>query len=295
MRIDEISAFVRVLESGSFVAAARSLHMPTTTVSAKVAALERRLGITLIQRTTRKLRATAAGELYFDRCRSALKEIEAAETELAPHTDSPAGVLRLTAPVVVCRRLLPSLIGGFRRANPEVKVEVLVTDRPVNLVAEGIDLAVRVGPLKDSSLVARVFMRSAGGFYASPRYLRRHGTPSSLQDLARHQIIGFGRTDGGPAYMVTGGRKVEVKLDAAISSNDFYMSRAFIEMDLGIGYLPSLMAEAIGGEINLLRVLPEYSSVRTGLYFAYPRQRFVPTRIKRFISYALAHPTSQKD
>jgi DNA-binding transcriptional LysR family regulator len=282
MRIDEITVFVRVLEAGSFAAAARLLGMPTTTVSAKVAALEKRLGTTLIHRTTRQLRATSAGELYLDRCRTALQEIETAEAELASDNDEPTGTLRITGPTVFGRSLLPELIMAYRQKFPAVKVEVLVMDRIADLVAEGIDLAIRVGPLKDSSLIVRKIMDGYGGYYASQAYLDRHGTPQTLEDLADHQIVGFSR-DGKMLYR---GEIVDVTLDAPITSNDFYVSRSFIDLDLGIGYLPAPMEKAWRGQQALVRVLPEYSTPPRSLYFVYPRQRFVPARVRTFINFA---------
>lgn len=284
MRIDEITVFVRVLEAGSFAAAARLLGMPTTTVSAKVAALETRLGTTLIHRTTRQLRATPAGELYLDRCRAALQEIEAAEAELASENDAPTGMLRMTAPTAIGGTLLPELIAAYRQEFSAVKVEVLVMDRVADLIAEGIDLAIRVGPLKDSSLIVRKLLDGSGGFYASRAYLERHGTPRTLEDLADHQIVGFSR-DGPMLYR---GEIVDVKLDAPITTNDFHMSRSFLDLDLGIGYLPSPMDKAWRGQQALVRVLPEYSTPPISLYFAYPRQRFVPARVRSFINFVSA-------
>jgi len=285
MRIDEVKVFVRVLEAGSFVAAARLLGMPTTTVSAKVAALEQRLGVTLIQRTTRKLRATPSGQLYFERCRIGLREIEAAEDALAPDADSPVGTLRMTFPIALARVLLPPILAGFRKAVPEVKVDILVTDREVDLVGERIDLAVRVGPLRDSSFVARLFLHGAGGFFASAKYLKRRGTPKTLDDLAGHEIIG--RAGPRPVRMAVGRASVEVKPEAMITCDDFNLARALIAMDAGIGYLPTVLAAGGRGEQPLVRVLPEYSVPPTGLYFVYPNQKFVPARVKSFIAFAV--------
>lgn len=287
MRIDEISVFVRVLEAGSFAGAARLLGMPTTTVSAKVATLEKRLGTTLIHRTTRQLRATPAGELYLERCRSALQEIETAEAELKSDSEEPTGTLRITSPTVMGRSILPELIAGYRRKFPAVNVEAMVMDRKANLVAEGVDLAIRVGPLEDSSLIARKWFEGSGGLFASRSYLERHGTPKTLDDLANHQVVGFSRGGGNlPDKMLFRGEVVEVKFDAPIVSNDFYVSRGFIDLDLGIGYLPPPMDRAWRGQQALVRVLPEYSSLIATVYFVYPRQRFVPARVKSFIAFA---------
>jgi DNA-binding transcriptional LysR family regulator len=287
MRIDEIIVFIRVLESGSFRGAARALAMSTATVSAKISALEQRLGATLIQRTTRQLRATPAGERYLERCKAALAELEAAEAELAPEAEQPTGTLRMTAPAGLSRHTLPQFVANYREAVPSVKIEVIFTNREIDLVAEGIDLALRVGPLPDSSLVVRKLSGGDGGFFASTTYLERHGVPKTSEDLAGHRLIGFGR--GTSMQMRKGGKLVDVPFDAPISSNDFHMTRTMIDHDLGIGYLPSLMAEAGPYDPALVRVLPDYTSVKTVLYLAYPQQKFVPARVKSFVAFAVAH------
>jgi DNA-binding transcriptional LysR family regulator len=284
VRIDEVRVFVTVLEAGSFAAAARRLAMPTTTVSAKVAALEERLGITLIQRTTRKLRATPAGQRYFERCRIGLRELEAAEAEVTMDGDVPSGTLRLTAPVSMARVLLAPIVIGFREAFPEVKVELLVADREADLVGEGIDLALRVGELKDSSMVARMFVSGSGGFYASANYLARHGTPKGLDDLARHEIIGRA---GARAAREARRGQIAMNPGGTITCDDFNLARSLIAMDGGIGYLPTLLADGGPGDPPLVRVLPEFSVPQTGLYFVYPSQRFVPARVKAFIAFAV--------
>jgi DNA-binding transcriptional LysR family regulator len=286
MRIDEITVFVRVLEAGSFTAAARQLGMPVTTVSAKVAALEKRLRTTLINRTTRQLHATPAGEFYLQRCRDALGQIELAEAEMKPDSDEPSGTLRITVPTVLGRSALPELIAGYCEAFPAVKVEALVMDRKADMLAEKIDLAIRVGPLQDSSLIVRKWLEGAGGLYASAAYVAEYGSPETADDLARHKTIGFSRGDDSAQMMLCRGEIVEVKLNAPVTSNDFYMSRSLIALGMGIGYLPPPMERAWQGEEALVRVLPEYSSPIKPVYFVYPSQRFVPARVRAFIAFA---------
>ena len=283
MRVDEIKVFVSVLEAGSFAAAARRLAMPATTVSAKVAALEQRLGVTLIQRTTRKLRATPAGQRYFDRCRIGLWELEAAEAEVTTDTDAPAGTLRLTAPVGLARILLPPIVVGFRETYPEVKVDILVTDREARPCRRGDRHCPPRRRARDSSLVARLFVYGSGGFFASAGYLARHGTPENLDDLARHEVIGR----AGARATREARRAAQTNPGGTITCDDFNLARALIAMDGGVGYLPTLVADGGPGDRPLVRVLPEYSVPQTGLYFVYPRQKFVPARVKAFIAFAL--------
>jgi DNA-binding transcriptional LysR family regulator len=283
MRIDEITVFVKVVEAGSFAAAARALAMPKATVSAKIAALEQRLGVTLIQRTTRSLRPTPAGVGYFERCRRGLAEIEAAEAALAAEAEEPVGVLRITAPVVYGEGLLPSLLGGFLERHPTLKADAIVTNRELDLVADGIDVALRVGPMRDTSYVARRFLSDGGSLYASDAYIKRHGEPGTPDDLASHRVVGGGRSQ---LRMTRNGEPVDVTIDPAIAADDFHMTRSLIEMGAGIGYLPDIMVRGSRQPGRLRRVLADYRRFGT-ISFVYPNQPFVPVRVRLFIAYAL--------
>src|SRR5215470_18476997 len=156
--VDPIAVFVKVVEAGNFSLAARRLGMPTTTVSAKVAGLEKRLGVRLIERTTRKLRMTEAGETYFRHCAIATREVELGEAALQSAKEKPYGVLKVTAPVDFGRAALPRIVRAYTAKYPDVSVELILTNRIVDLVEEGIDLAIGwAGSMTDSSLIARRF------------------------------------------------------------------------------------------------------------------------------------------
>src|SRR6201989_2253423 len=175
---DAIPVFVKVVEAGSFSTAARLLCMPKTTVSAKIAALEQRLELKLIQRTTRKLHVTEAGMKYFHHCSTAVHEIELAAGALLSTHSEPTGLLRVTAPVDFGHVLLPLIARAYLAKYPGTSVELLVSNRFVDLVGEGVDLAIRACTLKDSSLVARRFLDVEARLWASPAYLRSFGTVS---------------------------------------------------------------------------------------------------------------------
>jgi DNA-binding transcriptional LysR family regulator len=158
MELDAIKVFVKVVESGSFSAAAKLLSMPKTTVSSKIATLEKRLGITLIQRTTRKIHITDPGMTYFKHCADAIKEIELAEAEILAEQKEPYGLLKMTAPADLGHTLLPIITSAYLRKYPKTQVELIVTNRVVDLVGEGVDIGIRAGSLKDSTLVTRSFL-----------------------------------------------------------------------------------------------------------------------------------------
>mgnify|MGYP000734206298 CR=1 FL=1 len=283
MRLDEITVFINVLEAGSFAAAAKRLGMPATTVSAKVAALEKRLGFTLIRRTTRKLHATLEGRRYFERCRTALHDIKSIEAELRAASSAMDGVLRLTASVDIAQTLLPPIIVAFHGAHPRVGVDLVVTDRVADLVADEIDLAIRVGPLRDSSLITRAFVTGPSGLFASRSYLDRMGMPASVEDLRQHDFISLRKSWAQPLTLLRGKEKIKLDLSSGVACDDLLTARALAAMGLGICFLPGYLAQ----QLDLARVLPELSSPFTGLYFAYPAQAFVPARVSEFISCAL--------
>jgi DNA-binding transcriptional LysR family regulator len=273
--LDGIAVFVKVVQAGSFSRAARQLGLPNTTVSAKVARLEKRLGVTLIQRTTRKLHVTAAGRAYYERCAPALAAIEQAEAQMTVAAGEPAGPLRITAPGDVAHRLLPPLVIHFLQRYPRVQVEIVVANRVVDLVAEGIHLAIRAAPLPDSTLVARKFMPFSGGLWASAAYLKRRGTPRSVRDLAQHHGFVFSRIAGKPLQLLAFAKRLMV--------DDLETLGLFAERGRGIATLVDYLARDAG----LVPVLPGWSWTSGALSFVYPGQRFVPANVRAFIDTAL--------
>jgi DNA-binding transcriptional LysR family regulator len=189
--LNQVSAFVRVMETGSFTAAARTLGLPKSSVSRRVSALEKSLRSRLLQRGTRKLVLTEAGRLYFERARASLAGLAEANTAVTDMSKEIAGPIRFTAGGDNTG-LIASLIGEFLGRYPKVQIDVVLTPRRVDLVNEGFDLALRAGPLVDSSLVVRRLGRSDHGLFASRAYLRKAGKPQRVSDLARHRFVLFG-------------------------------------------------------------------------------------------------------
>lgn len=284
MDLDGIAIFVKVVQAGSFSQAARQLGLPNTTVSAKVARLEKRLGVTLIQRTTRKLHITPAGRAYFERCAPALEAIQNAEAQMTLAAPEPSGVLRITAPGDVAHGILPPIVGRFLRAYPRAKVEIMVANRVVDLVAEGVQLAIRAARLADSTLVARKFMPFSGGLWASPAYVKRHGMPRSPQELARHDGLLFARSFGQRPKLSDGRSRSELEFQARIVADDLETLRVFALQGRGIATL----TDFLGREAGLVQVLPAWSWAAGTLSFVYPGQRFVPASVRAFIDTALA-------
>jgi DNA-binding transcriptional LysR family regulator len=292
MDLDDIAVFVKVVQAGSFSQAARLLGMPNTTVSAKVARLEKRLGVTLIRRTTRKLHVTPAGRNYFARCVRGIDEIETAEAEISSASAEPRGVLKITVTGEVAHSLLPPLASRYVRTYPKMKIDVMVANRVVDLVGEGVDLAIRAAELKDSTLVARRFLSFTIGLWASAEYLSRRGTPKTPSELEKHDCLVFSRLPRQTLRFGDGRHTAELPRNARINTDDLETLRGFVLQGDGIGALPDFLARAYAREGRLVRVLPRWSSTTRVLAFVYPSQPFVPAKVRAFIDLAFA---SEKD
>lgn len=288
MDLNAVAVFVKVVQAGSFSGAARLLGMPNTTVSAKVARLEKRLGVTLIHRTTRKLGLTPQGREYFERCVRGLEEIEAGESLLSSAAREPSGLMRITAPGSVAHHVLPPIVSAYLRTYSEVRIELVVTNRIVDLVGEGVDLAIRAGELRDSTLVARPFMEDVVGLWGSASYLARHGSPRAPEDLAHHAVLAFSRQRD-TLQLSSGRRTAAIKAAWVVAADDLETLRAFVLRGDGLGLMPDYLARA---DRSLVRVLPEWAWSRGALMFVYPGRRYVRPTVRTFIDTALAHVQS---
>ena len=286
MDLDGIAVFVKVVQAGSFSQAAKLLNMPNSTVSAKVAALEKRLGVTLLQRTTRRLHLTEAGEGYFRRCMTALEELHAAENELAIERGETKGVLRLTVPVELGRSALPPVLDVLMKRHPAIKIDLIITNRLVDLVAENIDVAVRAGPLKDSALIAKRFVLGQFGLWASPSYLKNNSVPRNPDELKEHDCLRFAPFTGRKLQLTNGRERAQIALAGRITADDFEALRALAVLGWGIALLPSFLCAEEAKERKLVSVLPNWRGDSVTISVVYPAQRFVSPKIRAFITAA---------
>jgi DNA-binding transcriptional LysR family regulator len=278
--LNRVSVFVRVVETGNFTTAAAALGLPKSSVSRSVSRLEQELGVRLLQRTTRSVHLTDAGNAYYERVSRALSGLEEAQAAVSDMQATPRGTVRLTAAVDVGVNVVAGLISSFVRHNPEIHVEMVLTGRLVNLVEEGIDLAVRAGKLDDSSLVARKVGMLEARLLATPAYLRRRGTPKSVADLARHDCVLFRARRGRNTWELTGPRGAErVDVSGPVSADDYSFLRQILVAGGGIGLVPwtTVIQDIERG--RLVRVLPEYGAPGGMLHVVYPSARYVPQRV----------------
>lgn len=284
--LDSIPVFVKVAQLGSFSQAARVLGMPNTTVSAKVAQLEKSLGTTLMQRTTRKLHLTEAGQAYLERCIRALAELEAAESELTSTNGEIKGHLRITASVDVGHSLLPRLVDQYLELHPEVEVDLVVTNRVVDLVGEGVDVAIRAGKLKDSSLIAKKFIDSEFGLYASKKFLKKYGTPTIKTLEADFPFVRFLPFRNEGFVLSNRSQSVQIRPKGSIQTDDLGTVKIMAVSGHGLALLPNFVADPEVESGDLIEVLPDWT-MKTGFFsLVYPPQRFVTPKVRAFIAVA---------
>lgn len=286
MNLNDIAVFLRVAEAGSFTRAARTLGLPKTTVSRKVAGLETALGVRLIHRTTRSVSLTDAGNRYYRACSEGLARLEAASATMSGTTQVPSGTIRVSAPADFGNYFLADLVAEFLRQHERVRIELVLTDASLNLVEERIDLAFRTGRLPDSSLVARKLGPADRVLCASPRYLDAAGVPRRVADLRHHDCIVFGASLDNATWTIDGpggARSVPVKGRIAVNVMAFAMRAAVA--GLGIAHLPAALAARDIEAGRLKVVLPGFAAARGGVYAVYPSSRHVPAAVTAFVDF----------
>jgi DNA-binding transcriptional LysR family regulator len=283
--LNQVSAFVRVTESGSFTAAARTLGLPVSSVSRRVSALEKSLRSRLLQRGTRKLVLTEAGRLYFERARASLAGLAEANAAVTDMSKEIAGPIRFTAGGDNTG-LLAGLISEFLGRYPKVQLDVVLTPRRVDLVTEGFDLALRAGPLVDSSLVVRRVGRSDHGLFASRAYLRKAGKPQRVSDLARHRFVLFGAPHEREQLRLIGPQGDEtVKIQGPLVVHEMSFAADAIAAGVGIGLVPeAYLGWAMTGgsrspSRDLVRVLPDHRATGAELSLVSPPTAYEPARV----------------
>ena len=282
MDLNRITAFVRVVDAGSFTAAAAALGVRKSSVSRSVAALEADLGIRLLQRTTRRLALTDAGRAYYDRARDALAGLDEARQVVSTLGAEARGIVRVTAPVDLAADLA-AVTAAFLRAHPGVRVETLLTARYVDLVKEGVDLAVRAGPLTDSSLLARRLGDTELVLVASPGYLDAAGRPRRLGDLARHECILYRAGGGATTWRLSGPRgEEEVTVRGRVDTDELAFVRAMARAGAGIGLLPVTFVGPLVAAGALERVLPRHARRSSPVHVVWPSRRLEPAAVRLF-------------
>jgi DNA-binding transcriptional LysR family regulator len=285
-KFQEMRAFAAVVDSGSFVRAADGLGLSKTAVSRLVGDLETRLGVRLLHRTTRKLSLTQDGELFHERCKQLLAEVDEAEAELTSHASEAIGQLRINVPVTFGLLHLAPLWPAFMALHPKVLLDVTLSDRLVDLVDEGFELAVRIARLEASSLVSRQLTATRMILCASPEYLRRHGTPSHPSELAQHAVIAYTLLSMGEQWEFEGPEgAVEVKVVPRMRTNSGDTCCAAAARHQGVVLQPSFLVGAHLASGALVEILPQYRSIELGIYAVYPSRKHLTPKVRALIDF----------
>ncbi len=285
-----MALYVKVVENNGFSSAARREGVPVSTISRKISELEKVLGVRLLERSTRRMRTTEIGQEYYERCRRGLEEFEAANLLISDRQSEVSGTLRISVPPGISDAIVAPLVAGFQALYPQVVFRVLVTDRRVHLIEDGIDLAMRVGELDDSTLVARRLIRYRHVLVASPEYLEKAGHPKHPRDLDDHPLIAFSPWFGEPVWRLTDGRKVEkVLVKPGFSINDYDGVQRAVLDGSGIGELPSIVYGKQLAAGRLVEVMPDWRFEPVSLSAVYSARLNLSRVVRLFKDFCVEH------
>lgn len=294
--LNALQVFSAVVDAQGFRGAARALGLPKSTVSRKLADLEAHLGLRLLQRTTRKVALTDAGEAFYRQCAPALAALLEAQKCLVETQAAPRGQLRISAPQSFAELFLGPVLEDYFRQYPEVRVTIDLTDRYVDLISEGFDLALRAGELPDSSLVARavggVDAQASGRFrcYASPAYLSTHGTPRTPRELAGHACLVYGGSERGAKWtFIVRRRRLVLPVRPRIACNSFFILLDAAVAGHGIARMPSFFAAEAEAKGKLVPVLDDSAVPPVAMHAVYPSSRNVAPRVRAFLDLLTEH------
>jgi DNA-binding transcriptional LysR family regulator len=283
--LELLAAFVAVAGTGSFTSAAKRLERDASIVSRRVSQLEQRLGVSLLSRTTRRVTLTEVGARYFERVRGLLDELSNASREASDIAAGPQGLIRLSLPVAFGRLWVAPLLPGFCKRHPQIRIDARFSDRFVDVVAEGFDLAIRVGRLKDSSLKARKIATYRNLLVASPNYLAERGRPRVPDDLKNHDCIGFTGYAGWPDWpLVKGGKRKTVRPRGPLIADNSEVVLGAAIAGAGITFTADWLAGPAIREGKLIEVLPGWGGKgEGGVYAVLPPIRLIPGKTRLFV------------
>jgi DNA-binding transcriptional LysR family regulator len=283
-KLGAMRTFVRIVDSGSLTAAASSLDTSLPTVVRTLAALERQLGVSLLKRTTRRIHLTDEGSQYLERCRDILAATQEAEDILVARRTEPVGKLTVTASVAFGRRYLAPIVYDFLQRYPKVSADVLFVDRVVNLIDEGVDVAIRIAHLRDSSLVAIPVGRVRRVICASEKYLRRHGVPKVPNDIRNHRCVRhLGLVPRSEWHFQIGNRQQAVPIASTITCNEIDGAVNACMHGLGLGLFLSYMVAPYRKSGQLRYLLEEFETEPMPVQVVYPQTRLMSNKVRVFV------------
>ncbi|MBV9223770.1 MAG: LysR family transcriptional regulator [Acidobacteriaceae bacterium] len=287
--LNSLMIFAQVVEANSFSEAARRLQMPTSTVSRRIADLEEELGVRLIERSTRSLRLTDIGSEVLEQARRSVEISEAIDNIASNHLSKVSGTLRLSAPPSISDSLLAPLVGAFQTSYPDVRVQIFITERIVDQIAEGVDLAFRVGELEDSSLVARRILTYRHQLVASPAYLEKRKPPEAPQDLLGHRLLAFSFWRPEKIWSFTHANRKDketLTFQPYLSINEYAGLATALLAGTGIGDLPPIVQPELLRSGRLVEVMPHWHFPLFHLSVVHLGNRYTPRPVRVFKEFA---------
>jgi DNA-binding transcriptional LysR family regulator len=294
-RLTSLTTFVRVVDSGGFSAAGRRLNMSTTMVSNHIKALEDRLGARLLNRTTRKVSLTEVGKAYYDRCTQILAELEQADEVAGALQSKPRGILRIYSAVHVVPFVAP-VVAEFLKLYPEVKVDLTIGERTVDMIDEGFDLAIRLTPPPDSSLIVRSLATWRHVLCCSPGYIKQHGPPRQLSELADHNCLRHALHPNGDEWRFVdrNDAPASVRISGNLISNSGEILRTSAVQGVGIWLAPAFLIADDLESGRLVRILSDYREMKFAMNAVYPHRHHLSTKVRSFIDLLSRHSTEHQ-
>ncbi|WP_201574753.1 LysR family transcriptional regulator [Psychrobacter sp. H8-1] len=287
VKADDMILFVQVVEEGSFSRVAEKLSLTNSVVSKRIARLEENLNTQLIYRTTRKLSLTDAGRTLYDKAKIAKHAFQEAEDAVTGYSEDMKGTIRITLPVVSANLILSESIAEFCKQHPEISVDLQITNRLVDLIEEGFDLAIRTAVLEDSSLIARRLIDSQWIICATPAYLKQYGTPQTPEQLQNHEclVYKFDNTANSTWPLYIDGKEQLISVNGRFHSNHLSAIKQAALSDLGIAFLPQVLIYEEIQKNTLTQILQCFTSKKLGLYAVYPKARQPDQKLKLLVAH----------
>lgn len=285
-RLEAMEMFVRIVETGSFSTVARQLGTTQPTVSKQLTALEKRLGTRLLQRSTRKLSVTEAGQAFYQRCKHIVDEVRDAEGTLGQMNSTFGGRIHVNASITFGEMFLTPLVLQFQERYPDLSFELTVNDRFIDLLEEGVDVAIRIGRMNDSSLVARRLGSTRRVTVATPAYLEKHGTPRQPMDLGDHNCLLYSYLSTGNEWQFEGpGGEIRVRVSGSLMSNNGHMLLEAVRAGVGIAMGPDWLMHELLASGEIRAILPEYAPKALDISAVYPSNRLLSAKVRAFIDF----------
>lgn len=280
--LNEMAIFAVVVGSGSFTKAAEKLKLPKSTVSRKVSQLERRVGVRLINRTTRNLKPTETGKIYHEHCLKMLEQAEEADRVVNNMQSEPSGLLRISTPLAFGTPFFASAIRKFLELHPKVNIEIVADNKSLDMLDEEIDIAFRIGPLSDSSLVTRNLGTARLSLCASPEYVEKYGAPKRLEDLHQHTCLAH---PGAPWVFIQSGQEVQIEPKCRMVANDMEMIKNMAVEGMGIAAAPQILIADDVNQGRLVTILQDTPFIERTFYLVYPSRREPPSKVVAFTEF----------